>query len=84
MKEEVEKGPEEGAATAIRDSLLNLLARVTGTSAAQIREESLLVTDLGLTSIDRLELRDLRPWIRHPVQFGRHARPASLGHPCKQ
>ena len=56
VKEEVEKGPEEGAATAIQDSLLNLIARVTGTSAAQIREESLLVTDLGLTSIDRLEL----------------------------
>ena len=29
---------------------------MTGTSAAQIREESLLVADLGLTSIDRLEL----------------------------
>jgi long-chain acyl-CoA synthetase len=56
VKEEVEKGPEEGAATVSRDSLINLLARVTGTSAAQIREESLLVTDLGLTSIDRLEL----------------------------
>jgi long-chain acyl-CoA synthetase len=56
VKEEVEKGPEEGAATGTRDSLINLLAKVTGTSAAQIREESLLVTDLGLTSIDRLEL----------------------------
>ncbi len=29
---------------------------MTGTGAQQIREESLLVTDLGLTSIDRLEL----------------------------
>jgi long-chain acyl-CoA synthetase len=56
VKEEVEKGPEEGAATVTRDTLLNLLARVTGTGVAQIREESLLVTDLGLTSIDRLEL----------------------------
>jgi long-chain acyl-CoA synthetase len=56
VKEEIKKGPEEGAATVTRDSLLNLLARVTGTSAAQIREESLLVADLGLTSIDRLEL----------------------------
>jgi len=56
VKERVEKGAGEGAATAIRDSLLNLLARVTGTSVAQIREDSLLVTDLGLTSIDRLEL----------------------------
>jgi long-chain acyl-CoA synthetase len=56
VKEEVEKGPQEGDAAASRDRLLNLLARVTGTAAAQIREESLLVTDLGLTSIDRLEL----------------------------
>jgi long-chain acyl-CoA synthetase len=56
VKEEVEKGPEEGAATVTSDSLLNLLAKVTGAGAAQIREESLLVTDLGLTSIDRLEL----------------------------
>ena len=56
VKEDVEKGPEEGAATVTSDSLLNLLAKVTGAGAAQIREESLLVTDLGLTSIDRLEL----------------------------
>ncbi|MGB9080630.1 MAG: AMP-binding protein, partial [Desulfuromonadaceae bacterium] len=56
VKEEVEKGPEGGDAAVSRDSLLNLLARVTGTGAAQIREESLLVADLGLTSIDRVEL----------------------------
>jgi long-chain acyl-CoA synthetase len=56
VKEEVEKGPQGGDAAVSRDSLLNLLARVTGTSAAEIREESLLVADLGLTSIDRLEL----------------------------
>jgi len=56
VKEELKKGPEGGDATGTNDSLLNLLARVTGTSAAQIREESLLVADLGLTSIDRLEL----------------------------
>jgi len=56
VKEEIKKGPEGGDASDSRDSLLNLLARVTGTNAAQIREESLLVTDLGLTSIDRLEL----------------------------
>ena len=37
-------------------ALINLLARVTGTGVAEIREESLLVADLGLTSIDRLEL----------------------------
>jgi long-chain acyl-CoA synthetase len=56
VREEVLKGAEGGDVTVSRDSLLNLLARVTGTDAAQIREESLLVADLGLTSIDRLEL----------------------------
>lgn len=56
VKEEIAKGPEGGDATVSRDSLLNLLARVTGTDVAQIREDSLLATDLGLTSIDRVEL----------------------------
>jgi long-chain acyl-CoA synthetase len=56
VKEAIKKGAEGGEATASRDSLLNLIARVTGTSAGEIREESLLVADLGLTSIDRLEL----------------------------
>jgi len=56
VKEELKKGAEGGDATVSRDSLLNLLARVTGAGAGEIREESLLVADLGLTSIDRLEL----------------------------
>ena len=56
VKEEVEKGPEGGDSAVSRDSLLNLLARVTGSAAGQIREDSLLVADLGLTSIDRVEL----------------------------
>ena len=56
VKEELKKGPEGIDVTVSKDSLLNLLARVTGTSTGQIREESLLVADLGLTSIDRLEL----------------------------
>ncbi|MBW4055599.1 MAG: AMP-binding protein [Proteobacteria bacterium] len=56
VKEEVKKGPEESDTTATRDSLLKLLAKVTGVSTAQIRDESLLVADLGLTSIDRVEL----------------------------
>jgi long-chain acyl-CoA synthetase len=56
VKEEVEKGPQAGDAAVSRDNLLNTLARVTGTGVAEIREESLLVADLGLTSIDRLEL----------------------------
>jgi long-chain acyl-CoA synthetase len=56
VKEEIKKGQEGGDAAYSRDSLLNLLAKVTGTGAGEIREESLLVADLGLTSIDRLEL----------------------------
>lgn len=56
VKEEVEKGAQGGDATISRDSLIDLVARVTGTSPAKISEESLLVTDLGLTSIDRVEL----------------------------
>jgi long-chain acyl-CoA synthetase len=56
VKEAVKKGAEEGDTGASRDSLTNLLAKVTGTGAGQIREESLLVADLGLTSIARLEL----------------------------
>jgi long-chain acyl-CoA synthetase len=56
VKEVVKKGPEGADAGASRDSLINLLAKVTGTAAGQIREDSLLVADLGLTSIDRLEL----------------------------
>jgi len=56
VKEELKKGPEESDASISRDKLLNLLAKVTGTGATQIREESLLVADLGLTSIDRVEL----------------------------
>jgi len=56
VKEELEKGQSKDAAPGSNDSLLNLLARITATDVAQIREESLLVNDLGLTSIDRLEL----------------------------
>ena len=56
VQEQVKKGATGGDAGAATDSLINLIAKVTGTSAAEIREESLLVTDLGLTSIDRLEL----------------------------
>jgi len=56
VKEAVQKGPQGGDATVSGDSLINLLAKVTGARAAQIREDSLLVADLGLTSIDRLEL----------------------------
>jgi len=56
VKEELKKGAAQGEGGASKDQLINLLARVTGTSAAEIHEESLLVADLGLTSIARLEL----------------------------
>jgi long-chain acyl-CoA synthetase len=56
VKEAVKKGAEGSDAAVSQDNLLNLIARVTGSAAAQIREDSLLVGDLGLTSIDRVEL----------------------------
>jgi len=56
VKEQLKKGLVGNATGAGRDALLNLLAKVTGTGVDKIREESLLVNDLGLTSIDRLEL----------------------------
>jgi len=56
VKEELKKRSEGGEVAVSQDSLLNLIAKVTGTSTAKIREESLLVADLGLTSIDRVEL----------------------------
>ncbi|HYS42387.1 MAG TPA: AMP-binding protein, partial [Geobacteraceae bacterium] len=56
VKEQVKKGRTPADEAVSGDRLINLLARVTGTPAAEIREESLLVADLGLTSIARLEL----------------------------
>ncbi|GFO60076.1 AMP-binding protein [Geomonas silvestris] len=56
VKEAIKQGAEEGDAKGSRDSLTNLLAKVTGTPVAQIREDLLVVADLGLTSIGRLEL----------------------------
>ena len=56
VKEAVRKGPQGGDATVSGDRIITLLAKVTGTGVAEIREDSLLVADLGLTSIDRLEL----------------------------
>ena len=56
VQEELKKGAVRGDVTAGRDRLLTMLATVTGVGVGEIREESLLVADLGLTSIDRLEL----------------------------
>ena len=55
VKEQVKQGSAAGG-TGSGDHLINLLAKVTGANAADINEESLLVSDLGLTSIGRLEL----------------------------
>jgi len=56
VKEAVKKGPQGGDATVSGDRIITLLAKVTGTGVAEIHEDSVLVADLGLTSIDRLEL----------------------------
>ena len=45
-----------GETTVSQDSLFNIIARITGADPADIHEESLLAGDLGLTSIDRVEL----------------------------
>ena len=56
VREKIKKGSEAGAAGASRDALVNLIAKVTGSAAADVREDARLVGDLGLTSIGRLEL----------------------------
>jgi len=56
VKEALKKGAEGGEESVSRDSLINLLGRLTGVETGKILENSLLVDDLGLTSIDRLEL----------------------------
>jgi long-chain acyl-CoA synthetase len=56
VKEEVRKGSAGAGAGSSNDALLNLVAKVTGSAAGDVREDSLLVGDLGLTSIGRLEL----------------------------
>lgn len=56
VKEEVKKGSAGAGAGSSNDALVNLVAKVTGSGAGDIREDSLLVGDLGLTSIGRLEL----------------------------
>ena len=56
VRERLKKGVTSATIAASQDKLLNLLAKITGTACEQIHEESLLVADLGLTSIDRMEL----------------------------
>lgn len=56
VKERIKKGREEGGAVVSADTLINIISRVTDTPAGEITEESVLVRDLGLTSIGRLEM----------------------------
>lgn len=52
--------PEAGGETrATADRLCTIIAQLLGCPAAAVREESLLVADLGLTSIARLELANI-------------------------
>lgn len=55
VKERIAAG-EKGPAGISTDPLVNLIARATGSRADEIGEGSVLVDDLGLTSIGRLEL----------------------------
>ena len=55
VKQRIREGRESEAGISA-DQLLNLLARITGVNSSDIREDSLLVASLGLTSIGRLEL----------------------------
>jgi long-chain acyl-CoA synthetase len=56
VKERIAKGRDGAGGASSGDRLLTLLARVTGTPAGEIQEDSFLVADLGLTSIARVEL----------------------------
>ncbi len=53
---ELLKATKEGDGGSTTDRLTGLVARITGSPVHAVREESLLVADLGLTSIARLEL----------------------------
>jgi len=55
VKEKLVAGRDTGSMLSA-DSIITLIAGVTGCPAGDIRENSLLVADLGLTSIGRLEL----------------------------
>lgn len=55
VKDKLKKG-QKSAGDSVGDRLTGLVARVTGADISEIREESRLVADLGLSSIARLEL----------------------------
>ncbi len=56
VKERIEENREGAGSGGAADLLVSIIARITGTPVATIGEESFLVSDLGLTSIARLEL----------------------------
>ncbi|HWI41523.1 MAG TPA: 1-acyl-sn-glycerol-3-phosphate acyltransferase, partial [Verrucomicrobiae bacterium] len=56
VRERLEQGAGEGVAPQASDPPTEGVARVTGHPAGDVREDSYLVSDLGLTSIARLEL----------------------------
>jgi long-chain acyl-CoA synthetase len=55
VRQQLHDRPRQAGETS-RDPLLTIIAAITGVNSAAIREESLLVASLGLTSIGRLEL----------------------------
>ena len=56
VKSRLKASAAQGAIEAGSDKLSNLIARVLGLAACDVKDESYLVADLGLTSIARLEL----------------------------
>jgi len=56
VKSALLKGPQEHGHHAAVDRLQSIIAAITGSNPAEIREDALLVTELGLTSIGKAEL----------------------------
>ena len=56
VRERLRTATESSGETTVADQLTALVARITGCRTDEVREESFLVADLGLTSIARLEL----------------------------
>ena len=56
VREQLRTTRENDGETPVADQLTTLVARITGYRTDEVREESFLVADLGLTSIARLEL----------------------------
>ncbi|HPX60331.1 MAG TPA: AMP-binding protein [Deltaproteobacteria bacterium] len=56
VKSKLLRGRDQQGLEQSHDRLLNIIAGITGTSVSMIRDDSLMVTELGLTSIGRAEL----------------------------